>query len=96
MAKLDQFARPMMRRPAGLKPHRATWQRSEKLQQLVAPDRFGDHDTPQSINAMDLKNVLGQIEPYGGDRRQIDDRLSHGRRSFRCCFNDNHLGTALH
>jgi hypothetical protein len=24
MAKLDQFARPMMRRPAGLKPHQAT------------------------------------------------------------------------
>jgi hypothetical protein len=43
-----------------------------------------------------LKDVLGQIEPYGGDRWQIDDRLSHGRRSFRCCFNDNHLGTALH
>ena len=68
MAKLDQLARPVMRRPGGLKPHQATWQRSEKLQQLVAPDRFGDHDTPQSINAVDLKDVLGQIEPYGGDR----------------------------
>ena len=51
--------------PEALKPHQATWQRSEKLQQLVPPDRFGDHDAPRSINAMDL---LGQIEPYGGDR----------------------------
>jgi hypothetical protein len=34
----------------------------------AANDRFGDHDTPQSINAMDLKDVLGQIEPYGRDR----------------------------
>jgi hypothetical protein len=68
MAKLDQLARPVMRRPAGLEPHQATWQRSEKLQQLVAPDRFGDHNAPRSINAMDLKNVLGQIEPNGRDR----------------------------
>jgi hypothetical protein len=68
MAKLDQLARPVMRRPGGLKPNDATWQRSEKLQQLVAPDRFGDHDTPQSINVVDLKDALGQIEPYGGDR----------------------------
>jgi hypothetical protein len=34
-----------------------------------------------TINAMALKNVLGQIEPNDRDRRQIDDRLSHGRRS---------------
>jgi hypothetical protein len=32
---------------------------------------------------VDLKDVLGQIEPNGGDRRQISDRLSHGRRSFK-------------
>jgi hypothetical protein len=43
-------------------------QRSEKLQQVFTPDRFGDYDAPQRINAMDLKDVLGQIEPDGGDR----------------------------
>ena len=32
---------------------------------------------------MNLKDVLGQIEPNGRDRRTISDRLSHGRRSFR-------------
>jgi hypothetical protein len=32
---------------------------------------------------MNLKDVLGQIESNGRDRRQIGDRLSHGRRSFR-------------
>ena len=57
MAKLDQLARPVMRRPGGLKPHQATWQRSEKLQQLVAPDRFGDHDMPQSIKSYAEKSV---------------------------------------
>jgi hypothetical protein len=44
---------------------------------------------------MNLKNMLGQIEANGRDRRQIGDRLSHGRRSFRGLLNDNHLGTAL-
>ena len=32
---------------------------------------------------MNLKHVLGQIEANGSDRRQIGDRLSHGRRSFK-------------
>jgi len=75
MAKLDQLARPMMRRSAGLEPHKAGGQRSKKLQQLVAPHRFGDHNTPRSINAVNLKDVLGQIEPNRRDRRQINDRL---------------------
>src|SRR5580692_10394587 len=52
-------------------------QRSEKLQQLVAPDRLGEHNAPGSINAMNLKHVLGQIEPDGRDGRQIGDRPSH-------------------
>jgi hypothetical protein len=43
---------------------------------------------------MNLKNMLRQIEANGRDRRQIGDRLSHGRRSFRGLLNDNHLGTA--
>ena len=57
-----------MRRPAGLEPHQATRQRSEKLQQVFTPDRFGDYDAPRRINAMDLKDVLGQIEPNCRDR----------------------------
>ena len=32
---------------------------------------------------MNLKNMLGQIEADGRDRRQIGGRLSHGRRSFK-------------
>jgi hypothetical protein len=74
MAKLDQLARPMMRRPRSLEPHPTRRQRSEKLQQLIAPDRLGDHNAPRSINAMDLKNVLGQIEPtvVTNDKFMID------------------------
>jgi hypothetical protein len=56
-----------MRGSAGLEPHKTGGQRSKKLQQLVAPHRFGDHNTPRSINAVNLKDVLGQIEPNGRD-----------------------------
>src|SRR5271155_5017270 len=45
----------MMRRPAGLEPHQARWQRSEKSSSLL-PDRLGDHNAPRSINAMNLKH----------------------------------------
>jgi hypothetical protein len=33
-----------------------------------------------------LKDVLGQIEPNGGDRRQISDKFSHGRRLYGDLF----------
>jgi hypothetical protein len=33
--------------------------------------------------ARHLKDVLGQIEPNGRDGRQINDRLSHRRRSIK-------------
>jgi hypothetical protein len=72
MAKLDQLTRPVMRQSAGLEPHNTGGQRSKKLHQLVAPHRFGDHNTPRSINAVNLKDVLGQIEPNGRDRRQLN------------------------
>src|ERR1700691_1478940 len=77
------WPRPVMRRSAGLEPHKAGGQRSKKLQQLVAPHRFGDHNPPRSINAVNLKDVLGQIEPNSRNRAQIGGRLSHGRRSLQ-------------
>ena len=83
MAERHQLARPIMRRPGGLKPHQARRQRSKELQQLVAADRLGDYDTPRSINAVILKDVLGQIEPNSPDRRQISNRLFYGRRSLQ-------------
>src|SRR2546430_8271026 len=43
---------------------------------------------------MNLKNMLGQIDANGRDRRQIGDRPSHGRCSFRGLLDDNRLGTA--
>jgi hypothetical protein len=73
----------MVRRTAGLEPNNGPRKGGEELQQLVAPHGFVDDDVPISVDAMNLKDVLGQIEPNGRDRREIGDRLSHGRRSFR-------------
>src|ERR1700732_1905938 len=57
-------------------------------QHVLAPERLGDDHAPSSVNAMNLKNMLGQIEANGRDGRQICDRLSHGRRSFRGLLDD--------
>ena len=46
--------------------------------------------------SMNLKNMLGQFKANSRGIRQIRDRLSHGRRSFRGLFNDNRLGADLH
>jgi hypothetical protein len=84
------------RRAAGFHTDKTLGQLREEAQHILAPERLGDDHAPRSVNAMNLKNMLGQIEANSRDRRQIGDGLSHGRRSFRGLFNDNHLGTALH
>ena len=95
MPEFDQFARPMIGRTAGLKADKAFGQLREEAQQVLAPERLDDDHASKSVNAMKLKNMLGQIKADGRDGSQIGDRLSHGRRSFEGLLNDNHLGTAL-
>src|ERR1700730_206372 len=80
MAKLDQLARPMMGRTAGFHTDETLGQLREEGQYVLAPERLGDDHAPRSVNAMNLKNMLGQIEADGRDRRRIGDRLSHGPR----------------
>jgi hypothetical protein len=45
-------------------------------------DRLIENDAAHRIDAVDLKDVLGQIKANPRDRRKIGDGLSHGRRSF--------------
>ena len=52
---------------------------TKKAQQLAAPNRLDDDTGTRSIDAMNLKNILGDIEPDNRYRRQIPDRLDHGR-----------------
>ena len=79
MAELDQLARPMMGRAAGLKANKASGQLREEGQHVLAPECLGDDYAPRGVNAMNLEDMLGQIKANGRDRRQIGDRLSHGR-----------------
>jgi hypothetical protein len=79
MAKLDQLARPMVGRTAGFHTDKTLGQLGEEGHYVLAPECLGDDHPPRSVNAMNLKNMLGQIEANGRDRRQIGDRLSHGR-----------------
>jgi hypothetical protein len=66
---------------------------SKSLLRLIA---LATTTPPRSINAVNLKDVLGQIEANGRDRRQINDRLSTDGAPSNGCSNDNHFGTALH
>jgi hypothetical protein len=61
MAQRRNLARPVMRRRARLYTDKTTRQRSEKAQDLRTADRLADQHHPARINAMNLKNVLGQI-----------------------------------
>ena len=76
MAKLDQLACPMVGRTAGFHTDKTLGQLGEEGQYVLAPECLGDDHASRSVNAMNLKNMLGQIEANGRDRRQIGDRLS--------------------
>jgi hypothetical protein len=69
----------MVRRAAGLDPDQTGRQRRKETHQLAAPDRLGDDLGTAGIDAVNLKNILGDIEPDDRYRRQIPDRLDHGR-----------------
>ena len=75
----DQPARPMMRRAARLHSHQAARQRSEETQQLASPHRARHDRRALRVDAANLENVLGDVEPDDRNRRQILDRLAHAR-----------------
>jgi len=62
MAELDQLARPVMRRAARLDADQARRQFGKKWQHLRPPKRLANCNLAGRINAVDLKNALGQIE----------------------------------
>jgi hypothetical protein len=67
MTELDKLARPMMRRAARLDADQARRQLGKKWQHLRAPKRLANHSLTGRINAVDLKNVLGQVEADRGN-----------------------------
>ena len=71
MAQRRNRPRPVVRRRTRLHADKAPRQSLEEPQNLNAAHRFTDHHGAARIDAMDLKNVLGQIN---SDRRN----LAHG------------------
>lgn len=65
MAELAQLTAPMMRRSACFHADRARWQRLEERQQLRALDGFVEDNSAALRNAVNLKNILGQIQADG-------------------------------
>jgi hypothetical protein len=85
-----------MGRATGFNTDKTLGHLGEEGQHIPAPQRPGHNHAACRVDTMNRKDVLGQIKADGRDRRQIGDRLCHGRRSFKRLLNDNHLGTALH
>ena len=67
MAELDQLARPVMRRAARLDADQARRQLGEERQHLRPSQRLANHDLAGRINAVNLKNALGQVEADRGN-----------------------------
>ena len=63
MTELGEFSGPMVRRGAGLQPNEARRQLLKKSYDLTAPQLLADDDLFLRINAVNLKHVLGDIQP---------------------------------
>jgi hypothetical protein len=57
----------MMRRAASHNADQARGQLGEKWQYLRPPKRLTNHNLAGCINAMDLKNAVGQVEADRGN-----------------------------
>jgi hypothetical protein len=57
----------MIGRPARLDPDQARRQRRKERFNFRSPQRLADLDAPFGINPVNLKNVLGDIEPDHGN-----------------------------
>ena len=67
MTEPDQLASPVMRRATRFHANQARRQPGKKWQHLRPPKRLADHNLAGRINAVDLKNVLGQVEADRGN-----------------------------
>jgi len=72
MPQRRQRAAPVMRRAACLHPDPARRQRCEERKDLTPPKRPVDDNRALGVDAMNLKNVLGQIEANDRDTRRIE------------------------
>src|SRR5262245_14551957 len=67
MAKLRQFACPVVRRSTGFHADQARRQSLEEPHHLTAAELLPDDDLLRRINAVNLEHVLGEIQTNRGD-----------------------------
>ncbi len=82
MAELRQQPRPMVRACTGLQADETRLEASKEAGDVLAPQPLRHNHASGAVGAMDMKNVLGEIETNSADRGEIDVRLGHGRCSF--------------
>jgi hypothetical protein len=63
------FFAPMMGRAAGFHADKARAERREERQHILAPKRLGNNYLAAGITAVNLKNMLGEIDRNSGDRQ---------------------------
>jgi hypothetical protein len=68
VAKLREFTRPIMGRRAGFHANKASRQRLEELDHLVASQLLANDDLPGWVDRMNLKHVLSDVQT---DRRNL-------------------------
>jgi hypothetical protein len=68
VTKCLEFARPMMRRGAGFNTYKARWQLLKKGQDVASLQLAPNDHLPISVNAVDLKDRLRDIETDCRDR----------------------------
>src|SRR4029077_10527798 len=67
VTKLPQLACPIVRRSTGFHTHEALRRRYEKSYHLTAAKLLPDDDLLGRVDAVNLKNVLGDIQTYRGN-----------------------------
>ncbi len=88
MAKRPQLARPVMRRRTGLHADQTRPQAGKEPEHLTAPKPSTHHHAVNLIDAVDLKDVLGQIQPNRCNH-------THGWLPLMVTFDDHHSGTQM-
>ena len=83
---------PMVRARTSLHRHHARRKPAKKLQQPRPPNLANEDRLTLGVDAVNLKNALGQIEPDTRDLTEILARLAHGRLPFRWGSDNIHLG----
>ena len=67
MSEIGQLACPMMRRAAGFHADQAGRNLAEELEHLLAAQLPVDDDLAIAIGAMDLEDILGEIDADGAN-----------------------------